>query len=265
MAPTAVLLASRGHPSAVLGYCQEDGLPASMRAIPVEVLTEAIGAFATMETVDPARIAVWAASVGTGLALAALAGPDRPHVCRVIAVSPTDVVWQALAEHGPPPKASSLARSGVELAYLPMHGERLLGQLVRHALTRRLPGRARSSAMRLYPAYTRGKESPAVIAAASIPVEDIAAPMLLIAGTEDEMWPSATMAQTIARRRREHGVGTDDHLLLLPDAGHFMRPPGTPSTADRSADLVSGGTQDGIARGKRQAWQAALAFLDHPG
>lgn len=262
MAPTAALLASRGYASAVLGYVQQPGLPDSMRAIPVEIVAAAGDALAALDAVDADRLVVWSVSVGTGLALSALShGFPRP-VRGVVAVAPTDVVWQALGAGGPPPKAAALSRDARELPWLPMHGERLIGQMLSHALLRLVPGRRRSTAMRLYPAYDRTKADPATVAAATIPVEHIAAPMLLVAGTGDAMWPSAAMARSIADRRREHGVGGDDELLVLPDTGHFIRPPATPTTVDRNVDLVSGGTPGGIAHGQRAAWTAALAFLD---
>lgn len=149
MAPTAAVLASRGYASGVLGYVEEPGLPASMRAIPVEILAEAADAFAA---VDGARLAVWAVSVGTGLALSALSGPDAPPVRGVVAISPTDVVWQVLSAGGPPPRASSLSRDSQELGWLPMHGERLLGQVLMHAVTRARPtqGVGREPATRLH-------------------------------------------------------------------------------------------------------------------
>jgi hypothetical protein len=49
--------------------------------------------------------------------------------------------------------------------------------------------------------------------------------------------------------------------LDLPAAGHFLRPPVTPTTVDRSASLVAGGTGAGSARAQRQAWTATLSFL----
>jgi dienelactone hydrolase len=262
MAPTARLLASRGYASAVLGYVQQPGLPDAMRAIPVEILADATDAFTALDAVDADRLVVWSVSVGTGLALSALSGAFPRPVRGVVAVSPTDVVWQALGAGGPPPKASSLSRDSQELPWLRMHGERLVGQMLVHALIRHVPGRRRSTAMRLYPAFDRTKTDPTTVAAATIPVERIDAPMLLVAGTGDAMWPSLAMARSIAERRREHGVGQDDELLVLPDTGHFIRPPATPTTVDRNADLVSGGTPGGTAQGQRSAWTASLAFLD---
>ena len=93
---------------------------------------------------------------------------------------------------------------------------------------------------------------------AAIPVERIDAPMLLIAGEADAMWPSVSMAAALAARR---GHRPTDRVLVLPGTGHFVSPPATPTTVDRNADLVSGGTPEATAHGQRAAWNAALTFL----
>jgi hypothetical protein len=85
-----------------------------------------------------------------------------------------------------------------------------------------------------------------------------------VAGEADAMWPSAAMARALVDRRRQHGGHPTDRLLLLlllPGAGHFLRPPVTPTTVDRNDSLVSGGTPRASARGQRAAWDAVLGFL----
>lgn len=88
-------------------------------------------------------------------------------------------------------------------------------------------------------------------------MERIAAPLLLVAGTDDVMWPSTAMAEQI-RTRRDNPA---DRYLALPDAGHFLRPPVTPTTVAWNAELVSGGTPQGNAAGQRTGWDVLLSFL----
>ena len=102
LAPRAALLAAHGYSAAVLGYMQEPGLPQSMRQIPTEVLGEAGAAFGARDEVQGARLVVWAASVGTELALAALSSPDPLPVRGVVAVSPSDVVCAGAGRRRPP-------------------------------------------------------------------------------------------------------------------------------------------------------------------
>ncbi|MFP5348135.1 MAG: acyl-CoA thioester hydrolase/BAAT C-terminal domain-containing protein [Actinomycetes bacterium] len=261
MAPTAGLLAAHGYVAGVLAYMQERGLPSSFQRIPVEALVSGLRAFSATAGVDPDRVAVLAVSVGTAAAIAALSEATAAAVRAVVVVSPTSVVWQGLSDGGPPPKASMLTRDGRDLPYVPIRGEKLLGQMLRHAVGRRLTRRPTSSALRLLPAYSAALASAVGRAEAVLPVERVAAPLLAVAGTDDAMWPSEGMARALLERRRQAGRHEQDRLLVLPGAGHFLRPPVTPTTVDRNDSLVSGGTPEAVARGQRAAWDEILDFL----
>lgn len=261
MAPTAALLATHGYVAGVLGYMQEPGLPAAYQRIPVEAILRGLRRFAACPGVDAGRVGVLAGSVGTAAALVALSGADAPPVDAVVVMSPTHVVWQALAEAGPPPKASMLTRDGHDLPYVPIRAEKLLGQFLRTRLLRRFSRRPRSAALQLLPVFEAGLAAADDLRAAVIPVERIDAPVLAVAGEADVMWPSARMAQALVDRRRQCAAAAGDRLLLLGGAGHFLRPPITPTTVDRNESLVSGGSPLGTARGQRAAWDAVLGFL----
>lgn len=97
---------------------------------------------------------------------------------------------------------------------------------------------------------------------ATIPVEEIACPLLLACGEDDQMWPGARMAAAIAQRRGAAGVGAEDVMLSFADAGHFIRPPVTPTTVPWNDALVSGGTAAGNARAQSETWKTMLSFLD---
>ena len=126
-----------------------------------------------------------------------------------------------------------------------MRGERLIGQALRHALLRRLPGGAsRSTATRLGAAYA--DRDAARAADAAVPVERIDAPMLLIAGDADAMWPSVSMAAALAGRR---GHRPTDRVLVLPGTGHFVSPPA--GLASRSRPPVRAGGRPPPCRPRR--------------
>jgi acetyl esterase/lipase len=59
---------------------------------------------------------------------------------------------------------------------------------------------------------------------ATIPVERIAGEVVLVAGEDDEVWPSALFARMIADRRHAHGLPTT--LVTHPRAGHRVVLPG---------------------------------------
>jgi dienelactone hydrolase len=259
--PEAALLASHGYGAFVAGYMQEDGLPPSLREIPVEVLLTASRALAAHGRVHGERIGWVAASVGTQGAFAALALADAPHVRCAVAIAPSSVIWQALPENGRPPKTAAWAHGGQPLPWLPIHGERLLPEIVRHKILERFSRHPRPSALHLRPAYEPSLRDQDAVTQASIPVERINCPLLVVSGDADEMWPASEMAESIIERRRSHAVGSEDRQLRFADAGHFIRPPITPTTIPWSTDLVSGGTAQGNAHAQAAAWTARLEFL----
>jgi BAAT / Acyl-CoA thioester hydrolase C terminal len=148
------------------------------------------------------------------------------------------------------------------LPWLPPAGQLLLPEILLHAIRGAVARRPVARALHMRKAYARGLRDPAAVERAAIPVERINAPLLVLSGRDDAMWPSDQMAEQLLGRRRQHGVAAADRQVTFPGAGHFLRPPITPTTVARSADLVAGGTADGTARAQRQAWAAILAFLD---
>ena len=256
--PWAALWASHGHPAMVVGYLEEPGLPTSLREVPLEALAAGVRHVAERYGSPPAVLAF---SVGTAGALAMLATLTDVAVAAVIAAAPSHVVWQALGEGGPPPKASSWSRGGAGLPWVPIRGEKLLPQMIGHSLRRLVSRHPRSAALRMREAYAAGLTDAGAVAAATIPVERIAAPVLLISGEADEMWPSSEMAEAILARRRDAGVGDRDEHLRCPDAGHFLRTPGIPTTVTWNDALVSGGTPAGCATGAARAWERMRALV----
>ncbi|MPY95730.1 MAG: hypothetical protein GEV08_22560 [Acidimicrobiia bacterium] len=255
--PMAALLASHGCAAAVLAYAGEPGLPPTVEAIPIEALAEGVRAFAAMPPVDGARLAVIASSAGTGGALSALATFEDLAPRCVVAIAPTSVVWQALGSGGPPPRASSWALGGEPLPWVPVHGEPS-AQVIEHKLLERFPHHPTPRALHMHEAFAKGLSDEGAVAAAAIPVERIDAPLLLLTGEDDRLWPSASMARAIlARRRRD-----DDRHLTYPAAGHFLRPPITPTTVPWTDTYVSGGEPAGNAAAQAQGWIAIRSFFD---
>ena len=258
MEPGAASLASRGYAAMVIGYIGLAGLPATLCEIPVEVLAAGVRRLAALPDVDPARLAVLGASVGTEGMLTALAGiPDLP-VRAAVAVAPSSVIWQALAE-GRPPQKPSWTFAGAPLPYLRVHGERLLPELIKVKLLMHLSRHPRPRALHLRAAYAAALADEQAAERAAIPVERIAAPLLLIAGADDQMWPAAAMAEAIVRRRQRAEYAGEDRAVTFPEAGHFLGAPIVPTTVTWTETLYSGGTPAGIARAQTDAWQQILS------
>jgi pimeloyl-ACP methyl ester carboxylesterase len=192
--------------------------------------------------------------------LAALAhGTAAPT--RAVAIAPSSVVWQALPEKGRPPRTAAWSQGREPLPWLAIHGDRILPEMIEHSLLDRLSGHPRPHALHMRPAYAPSLRKGDDVERTAIPVERIECPLLLLSGADDQMWPAAQMTEMIAERRNRAGVGSDDMSLVFPRAGHFLRPPITPTTVPWNDTLVSGGCAEGNARAQADGWRAILTFL----
>jgi alpha-beta hydrolase superfamily lysophospholipase len=256
----AALLASRGYVTGVVIYMGEPGLPESLRQVPAEIFHDATRMLSRLPEVDAQRVAVYAVSVGAMGAAYAFSLPDAPPIAGLVLVAGANVMWQALTD-GQPPKESAFAHDGSGVPYVPIRGEKLLWQVARNAIAGKRSKRRRSRALTLLPASAAGLSDQTKAAAAAIAVERISCPVLTISGGDDAMWPASAMARQLHDRRRRAGYPADDLMLDYPEAGHFFRPPATPTTVNRNDSLVVGGTPAGSAHAQRQAWAATLGFL----
>jgi dienelactone hydrolase len=93
---------------------------------------------------------------------------------------------------------------------------------------------------------------------AVIPVEQIAAPILLVCGEADQIWPSCPMARQIQNRLTAHGRPAAT-LLAYNDAGHLAF--GLPLPPDDPRVATSGGTDQGNRTARSDSWNKAIAFL----
>jgi dienelactone hydrolase len=259
---TAALFASHGYATAVLAYTGRPGLPDSVARIPVEAIADGIEAFTARPYVDDGAVAIHASSIGVQTALTTVAMIRSP-LRAIVAVAPSHVVFQSLRTDGPPEQVSSLTHEGIDLPYVPVRAERLLGQVTMNMVRRSLLAGRSSMAMATTKAYEAGLRDHHAVADAAIPVERIDCPILAIAGTNDRCYPAAEMARAIIDRRIRLAADrcADDELLIYPRVGHFIRPPAVPTTVTRSAGLIGGGTPEDVATAQRNAWTRTLEFL----
>jgi uncharacterized protein len=97
-------------------------------------------------------------------------------------------------------------------------------------------------------------------------VEQARGPSLLLAGGDDQMWPSAPMESEVQRRMQEHGRSEDVTKVVYPDPGHaflmreFLPASGSPG----SPPFDVGGHRQSDAAAARDAWARIAAFLHRP-
>jgi hypothetical protein len=247
----APALASAGYrvlAPALFGF---PGRPADHQAIELETLADAVAWLA--DRTGCARVALLGSSRGTeAVMLAATHCPAR--IAAVIAFAPGNVVTPGFSARGRD-EGPAWSLGGRDLPY-------------RDGLAEAL-GTAGSAEGDLAPAaaYAAIFSDPDALALAGIPVEDIQVPLLLVAGSDDRMWPSALA--TRALHARAEAAGRTVRALILDGAGHLIWPPGVPTTlTDRVFHpverrfILAGGTPEAQRLGNRAAWAAARAFID---
>ena len=230
------------------GKAEFPTLPRSFADIPIDRLEEARAWLQTRDDVDASRIAVRGVSKGAEFAL--LAGVYMPWITAIVAVVPSDVVWEGWGEGIEPGKRSSFSYRRQTLPFVPYadFGREFVGYQTGEPVRIRRPqdkGRA---------------ANPAAAVAARIPVEKIKAPVMVVAGQDDQLWNSAMMAHNIAERRAEAKLDTVS--LIYTDAGHLLSGTGYDPTTQYDVGLsMVGGTPAGNARAQADAWPKTIQFL----
>jgi pimeloyl-ACP methyl ester carboxylesterase len=119
----------------------------------------------------------------------------------------------------------------------------------------------------LVPGYLAAMRDAPSVERATIPVERIRGPVLLITGKDDGLAPRFELAEIARRRLEQHRHAWPYEHLSYANTGHTITPPYVPATADRFVHPVSkevmalGGTTEGRAHANEDWWPKALAFL----
>ena len=223
-----------------LSYFRGPGQPEALELIPLETITEAIDFLKREPSVDPAQIGLVGVSKGAEAAL--LVAARRHDVRAVVLGLPSSVAWMGIdwsqGGAGDAPSWSWHGKPVPSLPYGEFDWEVGVGSVYIHGL----------SAIENHPD-------------AIIPVERVSGPILLVCGEADHVWPSCPMARQIVERARDRG-GPEVTLLAYPKAGHsaFGVPVGR---KDPGYERLGGfgGTPEGNAKARADAWPQAVAFL----
>ncbi len=233
----ARLLAKEGFAVLVLAYYRLPGQPQRFELIPLETFTRALDWLKARDGVDPARLAIMGTSKGAEAAL--LVASRRADISAVVAAVPSQVAWQGFDWSFAPVTTSSWSERGKPVAYLPITTVGWDGDIYG-------------------PALAEAAKHPE----AAIPVERIAAPVLLLCGEADKLWPSCPMARAVKARRDGAKSGRATTLLAYPDAGHFGVGPALPAGQDVPTMITMlGGTKEGNVAARADGWPRTIAFL----
>ena len=202
--------------------------------IPLELFLERVDGLAE----DCDRVLVLGNSFGAEAAL--LTGALSSEVDAVVGFAASDVVWAGVRPDGT--VTSHWTLEGAPLPFVPFDaGWEPDGELPAY--------------VGLYQASR--ERFPERVVEAAIPVERIRR-LVLVAGADDEVWPSLEMSRAIEARRRAQGL--DTILVSDPDAGHRAILPGEPVVSG-GIRMRRGGTEVADRRLGDAAWTEIRRLL----
>lgn len=240
-ARTAEALQQRGYSVFAVAYFGGPRQPENLELIPLETFDRALEWLTSRPEAVPERLAVMGASKG---AEAALLVALRHHEVRaVVAGAPSSAVWPGINWDtlNALNADSSWASDEKPLPYLPygpFHPSILIGDIGR--------------------VYDNAVDRLADHPQAAIPIEDLQAPVLLICGELDRLWPACPMARQL-KERAESAGGPTVELLAYDGVGHVDLGPPFP---DGGPKPRWGGTAEEANRARADSWAHVLDFLD---
>lgn len=241
----ARLFAEHGIAALAIRWFGGPGQPEGPALLPLETFTQAVD---FLQAEGAQRIGLVGVSKGAEASL--LTAVRDPRVDVVVALSPTSHVW-SWREAGK--NVSSWTWRDEPLPFL--------------ALDENWPAEHAHEpapiAIRSW--YERSARVSPELLAAAIPVERTRAEIVLVAGGNDQMWPSLPFAEELVRRRStadpdEPGAAAPIHLVTHPLAGHRPRFPGEPPAKPPTTFAYGGSRETDAALGAR-AWPVVLEAL----
>jgi acetyl esterase/lipase len=195
-------------------------LPRGLVNIPLEYFENAIGWMRRQPRLRDRFLAVWGSSRGGELAL--LLGATFPEINAVIAWVSSGVIFWALGlgEPGDTRPRAAWTFRGKPLPYLQENNS------CRDPEPQAEPG----DPIAYTPFYRSFLRDSQAVERATIPVEKTRGPILLVSGTDDQMWPSSELADIVLRRLEAHRHPFPFRHMKYPGAGHLILVPYWPLT-----------------------------------
>ena len=240
-------LAGEGYSVLYPGYTATGEANRAFNMVPLEIFDAALDWLGENPDIADGPVAVIGHSKGAEGALL-LASRD-PRIGAVVAAMPSDVVWQGFSwdQIDMSDLLSSWSAGGKPVPYARyemlewhqwMTGGTMLGMFEK----------SRSAA---------DGNSEALIA-----IEKIEAPVMLICGEVDNLWPGCAMARNL-QKRAATARGPKVELLAYDNAGHwgFGASESLHETDERGLGRM-GGTAEADMAARRDQWPKMLAFLE---
>lgn len=242
----AACLAAKGYAAFALAYFDYEDLPKSLENIPLEYFQSAIHLLQARDDIRSNSIAVLGGSRGGELAL--LLGATFPEIHAVVAISAGSVLWGGLGTNSGAVRHPAWTYQGQALPFMERRDyDQFDGMLDQNPFD---TVQRFQAALDKYPA----------VAKASIPVEKINGPVLLISGINDKMSPSTQMEDMVMIRLKEARHAFPDCHFSYSGAGHIIFLPNLPTASNFV--IRWGGDPEHTAAAAADSWPRIVEFLD---
>jgi dienelactone hydrolase len=254
----AEVLASEGFATLALAYFGVDPLPHELVEIPLEYFERAIAWLKAQPAIEANRIAVVGNSKGGELGL--LLGATYPEeIGAVVGYAPSAIVWQGIpfnreAFYGGPRSPWSLRGEPVPFISL---ARPTIPEMV--SMSSLFLGSIPIIGCSF---YERALDDEEAVAAGSIAVEKINGPVLVISGTEDQMWPSTRFSEMVIERLKAHDHPFSCEHVRYKGAGHLITLPRSEPEPGWTEHYELGGSREANDFANADSWPKVLGFLE---
>lgn len=251
----AQALAANGFAALSLAWFRYQGLPDELVEIPLEYFDRAAAWMKAQSNVQAGGIGLMGGSKGGEAAL--LAASRNSAFRAVVALTPAAHIWEGHTLRFFSPDYKPVSSWSLDGQPLPFISFKVSPQDKEKEKKGELP----SFVFFFRDALTQA--DPTTIKKAVIPVEKIAGPILLVSGTDDQIWPSEYFCATIVKRLKQAQFPYEVKHLSIEKGGHMSVLPFL-ITANRGLLIdgdPSGGSPQADARGGYQSWAETIAFL----
>lgn len=234
----ATELQTEGFSVLTPAYFGAPGQRQNLELIPLETFDRALKWLRSRREVNPDRVAIVGHSKGAEAAL--LVAVRHSELRAVVASAPSSVAWPGIdwESFSVEPSWTSAGQPLPVLPYGPFRFSTLFGDVGR--------------------LYEEGLEQQARHPEAAITVEQIKAPILLVCGEVDTLWPSCPMARQLRARAAKAG-GPPVRVLAYELAGH--RAFGLPVPPDHPSLRRWGGKPPDNNAARADGWPKIVDFL----
>ena len=239
----AQAFAANGYAALALAYFRYPGLAGYLEEIPLEYFKGAIDWMENHKAVRKSGLGLVGHSKGGECAL--LLATLYDDFDAVVAYVPSAYVWKCVS----PNVKSGWSFGGEGLPFIStVETEEEVQQFYS----------GRLSSIREWFERGLGVAAPELIEKATIPVERIKAPVLLVSDREDRTWPSAEFCEMIIQRLKAHNFPYEYKHICGEKAGHHIYYPDFVPGIDSG---VNGGEPRAKVKWGLIVWQETLGFL----